>query len=195
MGVRPQRYQQLERFTVPHDFRGRSAAAVQLWNFVQATLFACSPQIFFGWRRWLLRRFGAKVGPRVLIRPSAKITYPWKVTLGPRSWVGDGATLYSLGEIEIGADAVVSQGCYLCAATHDPERTDFPLVAKPVTIGPEAWIAAQVFVAPGVTVGRGAVVGARSSVISDLPEGMICYGSPAKPVRPRGTEPPATTEA
>lgn len=193
MGAEPQRYQQLEHFSVARGFRGRSAFTVQLWDLVQATLFAWSPRICFGWRRWLLRLFGADVGPGVLVRPGARITYPWKVSLGPRSWVGDGVVLYSLGEITLGADAVVSQRSYLCAGTHDPERSDFPQIAKPIAIGAEAWIASDVFVGPGVTVGRGAVVGARSAVFSDLPEGMICYGAPAKPIRARRMSCPETT--
>lgn len=199
MGAEPQchqerdAFQQLERFSVPRKFRGRSAFVVQLWEVVQATLFGCSPRICFAWRRWLLRLFGADVGPGVLIRPSARITYPWKVSLGARCWIGDGAVLYSLGEICLGADAVISQRSYLCAGSHDPERLDFPLTAASIAIGPEAWIAADVFVAPGVQVGRGAVVGARSAVFSDLPEGMICYGTPAKPIRARRTSAPEAT--
>jgi putative colanic acid biosynthesis acetyltransferase WcaF len=190
MTAEPQRYQQLERFSVPPGFRGRSAPFVQLWNLVQASLFAWSPKVCFGWRRWLLRLFGADVGPGVKIWPSARVTYPWKVSMGARCWIGDGAVIYSLGAITLGDDAVVSQRSYLCAGTHDPGESDFPLIAGPIAIGAEAWVATDAFVAPGVTIGRGVVVGARSSVFSDLPEGMICYGSPAKPIRARRTSAP-----
>ncbi len=117
-----------------------------------------------------------------------RTTYPWKVTIGDHAWVGDNVVLYSLGEIVIGANAVVSQNSYLCAGAHDYTRPDFPIFAKPVRIEAEAWLAADVFVAPGVTVGRGAVVGSRSSVFTDLPPMMVCFGSPAKPIRPRIAE-------
>ncbi len=177
--------QQLNSFNLPADFRGRSAVVVQLWWLVQATLFACSPQFMFGWRRWLLRLFGAKVGQSVLIRPSVKTTYPWKVTIGDFVWIGDDVVLYSLGEIEIGTNAVVSQRSYLCAAGHDYTKTDFPIYDKKIVIGAQAWLATDVFVAPGVSVGEGAVVGARSSVFNDLPPMMICVGSPAKPIKHR----------
>ncbi|MBX6322141.1 MAG: colanic acid biosynthesis acetyltransferase WcaF [Rhodospirillaceae bacterium] len=180
-----ERVQDLARFRVPEGFRGRSALAVQLWWAVQATLFRLSPQVCYGWRRWLLRLFGARVGSRVLVRPSVRITYPWNVTLGDRAWIGDDVVLYSLGPIDIGHDAVVSQRCYLCAGTHDHEQPDFPILGRPIAVGPEAWLAADVFVAPGVSIGRGAVVGARSSVFADLPEMMVCFGTPARPVRPR----------
>lgn len=181
----PAPIQDLRRFRVPPGFRGRSAAVVQLWWIVQATLFGLSPQIAYGWRRWLLRLFGARIGEGVLIRASARVTYPWKVTIGDHAWVGDQAVLYSLGEVSIGANAVVSQRCYLCTGSHDFTRPEFSIYAEPVSIGAEAWLATDVFVAPGVTIGCGTVVGARSSVFSDLPEMMLCRGTPARPLRPR----------
>jgi len=177
--------QDLSRFRLPPGFRGRSAAVVQFWWIVQATLFAMSPQFMFGWRRWLLRVFGAKVGRGVLVRPSVRVTYPWKVAIGDHAWIGDDVVLYSLGEIEIGDNAVVSQRSYLCAASHDYQQLGFSIYAKKVTVEAEAWLATDVFVAPGVTVGRGAVVGARSSVFHDLPPMMVCVGCPAKPVKSR----------
>jgi putative colanic acid biosynthesis acetyltransferase WcaF len=153
---------------------------------VQATLFACSPQPLYGWRRFLLRVFGARIGRAVQVRPSAHITYPWKVVIGDNAWIGDRAELYSLGPIHIGADAVISQRSYLCAATHDHRHPDFPIVAKPVTIGAEAWIATDVFVAPGVSIGVGAMIGARSSVFKDVADYAIAMGSPAVVTGRRG---------
>ena len=178
-------YQKLAEFRLPVGFRGRSAIVVQLWWLVQSTLFAMSPQFMFGWRRWLLKQFGAEIGADVLIRPSVRVTYPWKVKIGDRVWIGDNAELYSLGEIEIGDDVVISQKSYLCAATHDLSKPSFDMISQKITIEDQAWLATDVFVAPGVTIGRGALIGARSSVFSDMPAGMICIGSPAKPVKPR----------
>lgn len=177
--------QQLNTFRLPTDFRGRSAVMVQLWWLVQATLFRCSPQFMFGWRCWLLKLFGAQVGKAARIRPSVKITYPWKVVIGNHVWIGDDVVLYSLGEIEIGDHAVVSQRSYLCAASHDYTQPDFPIYQKKVSIGAQAWLATDVFVAPGITIGFGAIVGARSSVFHDLPPLMVSIGSPAKPIRSR----------
>jgi len=179
------RLQDLSCFRLPPSFRGRSAVVVQLWWIVQATLFAMSPQFMFGWRRWLLRLFGARVGAGVLLRPSVRVIYPWKVSIGDYAWIGDDVVIYSLGDIEIGAHAVISQRSYLCAASHDYTQQDFPIFAKKVTVEAEAWLATDVFVAPGVTVGSGSVVGARSSVFHDLPRRMVCVGSPAKAIKPR----------
>src|SRR5690242_2104389 len=91
--------QDLSRFRMPPGFRGRGAIIVQIWWLVQAVFFGLSPQIAYGWRRWLLRLFGAQIGRRVLIRPSARVTYPWKVKIGDNAWIGDHVVLYSLGEI------------------------------------------------------------------------------------------------
>lgn len=180
--------QKLNSFQLPKGFRGRSAVVVQLWWLIQGTLFKWSPQFMYGWRRWLLRLFGAKIGKGVLIRPTVKVTYPWKVSIGDFAWVGDDVVLYSLGEIEIGANAVISQRSYLCAASHDYTQTNFPIYVKKVCIGSEAWLATDVFVAPGVTIGHKAVIGARSSVFTNMPEDMVCFGSPAKPIKLRKSD-------
>ena len=178
----------LSLYRTPPDFRGRSGLFVQLWWITQATIFAFSPRPFNSFRAFLLRCFGANVGRHVLIRPSARFTYPWKVSIGDNTWIGDDVVFYSLGPISVGNDAVISQKSYLCAGTHDIASVAFDILAKPVVIEDEVWIATDVFVAPGVTIHRGVVVGARSSVFSDLPPGMICVGAPARPVRPRQSE-------
>jgi putative colanic acid biosynthesis acetyltransferase WcaF len=183
----PLSFQKLNEFRQPPDFRGRSAIVVQLWWIVQGTLFAWSPQFMYGWRRFLLRLFGAKISKGVLIRPSVRFTYPWKVTIGEYSWIGDDVTLYSLGEILIGKNTVMSQKSYLCTGSHDFNKVAFDIYAKPINIEDEVWVATDVFIAPGVTIGKGAVVGARSTVLHDLPGGMICYGNPAKAVKKRET--------
>jgi len=87
--------------------------------------------------------------------------------------------------ILIGQRAVISQGAHLCAGTHDFEAPGFPLLTKPITVGDHAWLAAEVFVHPGVTIGEGCVVGARSVVTKDLPAWTVCSGFPAKPLRER----------
>ena len=138
--------QDLAAFRVPVHFRGRAAWFVQLWWLVQATLFRWSPQMLFGWRRFLVRLFGGTVGKGVLIRPTANITYPWKVSIGNFSWIGDDVTLYSLGKIQIGNNVVVSQRSYLCTGSHDIESPTFEITERPIVIEDEAWIATDVFV-------------------------------------------------
>jgi len=179
------KYQNLFEFNLPSGFRGASGVKVQVWWLIQSTIFCFSPQFMYSWRNFLLRLFGANIGKNVIIRPSVKITYPWKLTIGDYSWIGDDVNLYTLGEIEIGNNSVISQKSYLCAASHDYDKPDFPIWAKKITIEDECWLATDVYVAPGITIGRGTVVGARSSVFKDLPPGMVCIGSPAKPIKER----------
>jgi len=178
-------YQDLTRFKLPPNFRGKNAFIVQLWWLVQGTLFKMSPQFMYGWRRFLLRFFGASIGKDVIVRPTVKITYPWKVSIGDYSWIGDEVTLYSLGEIEIGKNVVISQKSYICTGSHNYQQINFPIFAKKITIENQCWIATDVFVAPGITIGKGTVIAARSSVYKNMPEGKICVGSPAKVVRNR----------
>ena len=136
----------------------------------------------------MLRLFGAKIGKKVIVRPSVRITYPWKLTVGDYSWVGDHVDLYTLGEIKIGNNAVISQRTYLCTGSHDFTKIDFPIYAKPILIEDCVWVATDVFVAPGVTIHKNTVVGARSSVFNNLAADYVYVGSPAKPIKPRITE-------
>lgn len=126
------------------------------------------------------------MGKDVRIRPTARITYPWKVSFGDHCWVGDDAEIYSLGTISIGNHAIVSQRSYICSATHDYKDIALPYIVENVCIGDEAWVATDSFIAPGVVVGRGAIVGARSTVLTSVPEGVIVAGTPARII---GTRP------
>lgn len=148
-------------------------------------MFRLSPRPCHGWRSFLLRCFGATVGRGVHVYPGVKIWAPWNLILEDQAGIASGVTLYSQGVIHIGKKAVISQGAHLCAGTHDFDQPGFPLVAKPIVVGDQAWIAAEVFVHPGVTIGQGCVVGARSVVIKDLPEWSVCSGFPAIKIRDR----------
>lgn len=159
--------------------RGRSGVVVLLWWLVQGTLFRLSPQPMYGFRRFLLRLFGAAIGRGVKIRPTAIVTYPWNVAIGDHSWIGDRAELYSLTRIEIGAHCVVSQRSYLCTGSHDLTDPTFSLVVKPIRVQDGAWIASDVFVYPGVTLGTMAVAAARSTVLRDIPAEEVHAGTPA----------------
>lgn len=168
-------------------YQRREVMARWLWAFVQATLFRWSPRPLHGFRARLLRLFGANITEpgHVVVFPTARITFPWKLTLAPRAMVGPGVMLYNLAPITLHRGANLSQNCHLCAGTHDFNRWDMPLVARPIVIGQNAWLAADVFVGPGVTIGELCVVGARSVVIRDLPPRKICVGQPCRPIRDR----------
>lgn len=165
--------------------RGRSSGFVLFWWLVQATIFPLTPHHLSGIRAAILRLFGAKVGKGVVIRPTARFTFPWKIAIGDYSWIGDDVVLYSLDSISIGKHAVISQKCYLCTGSHDIHSVNFTLKTAPITIGNGVWVATDCFVGPGVEIGANSVVGARSSVFRSLPSGYICLGTPARPQAPR----------
>lgn len=177
--------QNLKLYKTPKNFRGKSKVIVQLWWIVQALLFNLSPQFLYGWRRFLLRSFGAKIGKDVIIRPSVKVTYPWKVSIGDYSWIGDDVVLYSLGNITIGSNTVISQKSYICTGTHDFNKIDFPIFGYDINIKDQCWLATDVFVAPGITINEGTVVGARSTVLEDLKPFSVYVGSPVKWIKKR----------
>ena len=156
-----------------------------LWNAVCALLYRQSPILFYGWRRMLLRLFGADVAPGAKPYPKTRIWAPWNLTMMAGSCLANYVDCYSVGRVTLEENAIVSQYAYLCAATHDYEDPDFTLMVGPITVGSEAWIAADAFIAPGVQVGRGAVVGARSVVTKDVAPWTVVAGCPAIAIKKR----------
>lgn len=159
---------------------GRPKWLILLWWLVQAVVFPLTPHNHHGPRRWLLRQFGAQIGQGVVIRPSARFTYPWNVSIGDHSWVGEDVVFYSLDTITLGCHCVVSQKSYLCTGSHDINDPAFGLQTAPIVIENGAWIATDCFVGPGVRIGANSVVGARSSVLKPLPAEHLCWGSPCE---------------
>lgn len=156
-----------------------------LWDIVGQPLMRITFHNWYGLRRWLLRLFGAEIDPTARVRPSAKISYPWRLKIGAHTAVGDHAILFCLGPITIGARCTISQYAHLCSGSYDYTSRAMTLVTSPIIIEDDAWIAADVFVGPGVTVGRDSVIGARSTVLHSLPAGKIYAGDNAKPLGQR----------
>ena len=157
------------------------------WSVVQATLFRWSPRFLHGWRRGLLRCFGARIagGTSVRIYPTVRIVHPWKLCLEAHTLLGPETLVYNLGPITLRRGSQTSRHCHLCAGTHDYRQWSMPLEARPIVIGENAWLGADVFVGPGVTIGELCVVGARSVVVKDLPARMVCAGNPCQPIKER----------
>lgn len=156
-----------------------------LWEFLFMPLVAWSPKPCGFWRKGLLRLFGAKIGPGCLVSSGVRVLMPWNLTMGSNAWIGWDVDVYNYAPVTLGDNAVVSQYTYLCTATHDYEHPHFPLTYAPINVEDQAWVAARCFVGPGVTVGKGAVVGAQSVVFKDVPEWTVCAGNPCRPVKPR----------
>jgi putative colanic acid biosynthesis acetyltransferase WcaF len=155
-----------------------------LWGAGQ-WLFRFSPHPCFGWRRFVLRCFGARIGRNVNFHPSTIVYFPWNLTVGDWSAIGEDAFIYNLGPVTLGEKVTVSHRAHLCAGTHDHTQPDLPLLKPPIVIQDQAWICAEAFVGPGVTVGEGAVVGARAVVVKNVAPWTIVAGNPACVIKQR----------
>ena len=156
-----------------------------VWNVCWLLLYRPSPRPCHAWRGLILRAFGATLGRDCHLYAGVRIWAPWNLRCGDGVGVADGVILYNQAPITLGNRSVVSQGAHLCTGTHDYTSPGFELFAKPIVVGDSAWLAAECFIHPGITIGDGAVIGARSVVTHDMPEWTVCAGHPCKPLKPR----------
>lgn len=157
----------------------------QLWSVVWMVLYRPSPRIAHAWRTSLLRCFGAKLGPHCRFYPASRVWAPWNLQCEDTVTVADGAELYNPAPMYLASHAIVSQGAYLCGATHDYNDPKFPVVAFPMRLGRYAWVAARACVSPGVNLGDGAILGLASVATRDLEPWSIYAGVPARKVKDR----------
>lgn len=164
--------------------RGRPLVVELLWIVLQAMF--VSSFLPGNWhRRFLLRAFGARIGARVVLKPGIRVKFPWRLTVGDNSWIGELAWIDNLAEVNIGQDCCVSQGAYLCTGSHNWSQPGFDLITGPITLEPGAWVAARAYVGPGVTLHRGAVLGLGGVAGRDLDPWTIYAGVPAVAVKQR----------
>ena len=157
-----------------------------IWEVVWAVLFRPTPRwCLNGWRCFLLRAFGALIGKGVRIQGGAKVWQPWRLKIGDNSWIDGGVSLYCVDDIKIGSNAVISEGAFICTASHDISSETFNLVTSPIEIGDSAWVCSRATVLPGVKVGAGAIIAAGSIVAKDVERWSIVAGNPAKFIKKR----------
>jgi len=156
------------------------------WNIVWLVFFRPTPRFcMHGWRRFVLRAFGADIGPGSKIDPSCRVWAPWNLKLGQYTALAENVDCYNVDRIEIGSKVAVSQRSFLCTASHRIDTLQRELIHKPIRIENHAWICAEAFIGPGVHIGEGAVVAARSVVIKDVPPWHVVGGNPAKLIKTR----------
>jgi putative colanic acid biosynthesis acetyltransferase WcaF len=165
--------------------RGRSVAVEALWYAVKCAFFlSCVP-----WpsrlKCALLRIFGARIGTAVSLKPRVNITFPWKLSVGDYTCIGEEVFILNFEPITIGRHCCISQRAFLCTGNHDYRAPQMPYRNQPITIRDGVWVGAQAFVAPGVELGSDCVVTAGSVVARSLPSATVCSGNPCSPVRSR----------
>lgn len=167
----------------PHSARNKLGRVA--WSIVWWLLFRPTPRLAFGWRRLLLRAFGASIGRNARISPSVRIWAPWNLAVGDETSLAHDVDCYCVDRLIIGSHATVSQYALLCTASHDVSDPHMRLITAPIRIGDQAWVCAGTYVGPGVTIGAGAVAGARAVVTRDVPPWTVVAGNPAQHLRNR----------
>ena len=175
----------LANYTPGNFDRGASTLRELLWLFVSLLVFRLCPLKFSALKCSLLRLFGARVGQGCVIKPNVKITFPWKLTLGDHVWLGEECWLLNLARITIADHVCLSQRAFLCTGNHNYKSPTFDLMVKPIEIQQGAWIGANAFVGPGVTVGRQSVLTAGSIATNNLDPDGIYQGHPAQFLKKR----------
>ena len=155
-----------------------------MWGVVSTVFFHPSPVCLNRWRRFLLRCFGAKLGA-CWLHPSVRIWAPWELEIGSQVYLDAGVHLYNAFGCTIEDRVIISMDSMLCTASHDYTRPDYPLTGKRITVKSDAWITAKAFVAPGVTIGEGAVVAACAVVTRDVGPWTVVGGNPARFIKAR----------
>jgi len=164
---------------------GRPYACRALWLVVEALVLLNPIVTPYSLKRWVLRRFGARIGYGVLIKPNVHVKYPWHLEIGDNVWIGERAWIDNFVRVRIGSNAALSQGAYLCTGNHDWSDPGMGLVVKPVTVEDGAWVGAFARISPGVTVGREAVVTLGSVLLENAEARGVYMGNPAVRVRER----------
>ncbi|MEB3302427.1 MAG: WcaF family extracellular polysaccharide biosynthesis acetyltransferase [Cyanobacteriota bacterium] len=181
----PSPIQDLATFQLPADFRtGRPLLPWILWQLSGEWLLA-SALPGSTWRRFILRRFGAQIGAGVVLKPRIRIKFPWRLSVGSHTWIGEGVWIDNPHDVLIGRNVCISQGVYFCTGNHDYREAGFGYRLAPIIIDDEAWICAMARVAPGVHMGQGAVLGFASVGQGQLPAFKVLSGCPARVVADR----------
>lgn len=176
----------LSSYRNPEFDRGNPRWKEFCWILVSALFFQNPLSLWNGLKIWWLRRFGAKVGRGVLIKPGVQIKFPWRLSIGDHSWIGEHVWIDNLAPVSIGPHVCISQGAFILTGNHNYKKTTFDLMVLPVTIEEGAWVGAKAVVCPGVCVATQAILSAGSvATTGNLSAFGIYQGNPAVWVRNR----------
>ncbi|MEZ9902147.1 WcaF family extracellular polysaccharide biosynthesis acetyltransferase [Vibrio breoganii] len=166
-------------------FFSGSKLRIILWMLTSALFFRTSLPVPSAIKVLILKLFGANIGDGVVIKPSVNIKYPWKLSVGDHSWVGEGVWIDNLSTVNIGDNCCLSQGCYLLTGNHDFTSSTFELMISEINIVSEAWVGAKAVVCPGVTLHRASILTVGSIATKNLSQYGIYQGNPAKKIKKR----------
>jgi putative colanic acid biosynthesis acetyltransferase WcaF len=184
------------RLTSNGGYRHARSGLVRIvWGVVEALVLANPLITPYALKRGVLRLFGAQIGSNVIVKPSVRVKCPWHLSIGDNAWIGERVWIDNFVDVTIGANACISQGAYICTGNHDWSDPGMGRVVEPVAIEDGAWVGAFARIAPGVVVGREAIVTLGSVLLSDAASRGIYQGNPAAWIRERTIrERPGPTE-
>ncbi len=161
---------------------GRGLLVRTIWYYVSLLVFEGGWFPFHGLKVLLLRRFGAKLGTGVRIKPQVRIKYPWRLTVGDHCWIGQEVWIDNLADVELGNHVCLSQRVYLCTGSHDHRSPGFELITGPIRVENGAWLGAGCLIVCGITIAANSLVAGGSVVTKNVPPATIVGGNPAKPI-------------
>lgn len=164
---------------------GGHALKRALWLFVNALFIKTTIIPLSGFKVSLLRLFGARIGKNVTIKPCVNIKYPWLLTIGDHTWIGESVWIDCLVDVRIGSNVCLSQGALVLTGSHNYKRSTFDLITGSVTLEDGVWIGARAIVNQGITAGPHAVLTAGSVATRDLEAYSVYQGNPAVKIRSR----------
>jgi putative colanic acid biosynthesis acetyltransferase WcaF len=167
------------------DISFRKKVQIELWKFVQNTIFSYSPRRCIQFRRLLLIAFGAKLTKTVSINNTVKIRCPWNLEMDDYASLGEYCWIDNLEKVKIGKYSCISQYVFILTGSHDINSNTFSLILKPVTIGNGVWIATKAMILPGIVIDDFSVVGAGSVVVKNIEPFAVVGGNPAKYIKVR----------
>jgi putative colanic acid biosynthesis acetyltransferase WcaF len=161
---------------------GRGVLVRTLWYYTSLVFFES------GWlpssrvKCQLLRWFGSRIGIGVVIKSNVRIKFPWRLSIGDHCWLGQDAWIDNMAQVDVGNHVCISQLVYLCTGSHDHRRRTFNLITKPITVGNGAWVGARATILPGVAVGTNALVAGGSIVTKNVEPATVVAGNPARQI-------------
>ncbi len=164
---------------------GSNSLKKMLWFFTSAIIFQSNLFPFRGFKCFLLRLFGAKVGKGVNIKPNVYIKFPWRIEIGDNCWIGERVWIANEGLVIIKDNVCLSHEALILSGGHRYDKKAFDVYAKPIVLEEGVWLGAQSSIGGGITIGSHAVLAMKSVANSDLAPYGIYRGNPAVKIRDR----------
>jgi putative colanic acid biosynthesis acetyltransferase WcaF len=166
-------------------FSKKEKLRARLWRLVWVLFYRPTPWFMYKFRVFLLNSFGANIDYSAHPENSSFVEFPWNLTMGKKSSIGEGSWIYCLDKIVIGENSCIGQGCQLITGSHNYKSKNFEMITAPISIGTGCWLTSSVTVLMGVNINDYSVVGINSLVTKSIDANRVALGQPTKIVGKR----------